>query len=218
MFRKLSILLLFAILVGCTTYGKVIIIKDDFKKSHIVTMKMRQISEEGIGGTWVKYITIFDFSREIGEAKTNSTVARFTVIAAEDSYPLERSGFFRIGSKDSTLVLGNLDARSVTTYNTNVTTTTTTKNNSSGLSNSTSSFGRGQSAETKTSTSTSSSTHKELTGTFLLTKEQEVELLDSKYFAIRLYSGALPITIPFIDKDLEALKQFLRAKPGIEQE
>ncbi|PJZ25868.1 hypothetical protein CH352_01415 [Leptospira hartskeerlii] len=218
MFRKLSALLLFAILTGCSTYGKVIIIKDDFKKSHIVTMKMRQISEEGIGDTWVRYETIFDFSREIGNAKVNSSVARFTVIAAADSYPLERSGFLRIGTKDSTLVLGNLDARAVTTYNTDVTTTTTTKNNSSGLSSSTSSFGKGPSTETKTSTSTSSRTHKELTGTFLLTKEQELELLASKYFAIRLYSGALPITIPFVEDDLEALKKFLRAKPGMEQE
>ncbi|MGJ4787904.1 hypothetical protein EHQ52_05400 [Leptospira koniambonensis] len=218
MFRKLSVLLLFATLVGCTTYGKVIIIKDDYKKSHIVTMKMRKVSAEEIGDTWERYITIFDFSREIGETKSNSTVARFTVTAPADSYPLERSGFVRIGTKDTTLVLGNLDARSVTTYDTNVTTTTTTKNNSSGLSSSTSSFGKGPSTETKTSTSTSSNTHKELTGTFLLSKEQEVELLASKYFAIRLYSGALPITISFAEDDLEALKKFLKAKPGMEQE
>ncbi|TGM90954.1 hypothetical protein [Leptospira licerasiae] len=213
MFRKLSVLLLFTILVGCNTFGKVIIIKDDFKKSHIVTMKMRQISKEEIGDTWAKYETIFDFSREIGETKTSSTVARFTVMADANSYPLERSGFLRIGTKDSTLVLGNLDSKSITTYNTNVTTTTTTKNNSAGLSNSTSSFGRGQSAETKTSTSTHSSTHKELTGTFLLTKEQEAEILVAKYFAVRLYSGALPITISFEEEDLEALKKFLIAKP-----
>ncbi|GBF40131.1 hypothetical protein [Leptospira johnsonii] len=218
MFRKLSLLLLFAILGGCSTYGKVIIIKDDFKKSHVVTMKMRQISKEGIGDTWVRYETIFDFSREIGETKTNSTVARFRVIADANSYPLERSGFVRIGTKDSTLVLGNLDAQAITTYNTDVTTTTTTKSNSSGLSSSTSSFGKNQSTETKTSMNTSSRTHKELTGTFLLTKEQESEILNSKYFAVRLYSGALPITIPFAEDDLENLKRFLRAKPGMEQE
>lgn len=149
--------------------------------------------------------------------KTNSTVARFTVMANANSYPLERSGFVRIGTKDSTLVLGNLDAHAVTTYNTDVTTTTTTKNNSSGLSSSTSSFGKNQSTETKTSMNTTSHTHKELTGTFLLTKEQEAEILVSKYFAVRLYSGAFPITIAFEEGDLEDLKKFLNAKPGMEQ-
>lgn len=204
-------------LEGCKTFGEVIIINDDFKKTHIVTMKMRQVSDEKIGNSWVRYITLFDFSREIGETKTTPTVARFKVFANEDSHPLERSGFVRIGDKDTTLVLGNLDSQAVTTYHTDVTTTTTTKNNSSGLSSSTSSVGKGQSTETKTSTSTSSSTHKELTGTFLLTKEQELEILNSKYFAIRLYSGAFPITIPFVESDLEDVKKFLKAKPGINQ-
>ncbi|TGK39815.1 hypothetical protein [Leptospira andrefontaineae] len=211
------VLVLIFLLGACSPYGKVIIIKDDFKKSHIITMKMRQISREEVGDTWARYETIFDFSREIGEAKANSTVARFTVIAAANSYPLERSGFLRIGTKDSTLVLGNLDARAVTTYNTDVTTTTTTKNNSSGLSSSTSSFGKNQSTETKTSMNTTSRTHKELTGIFLLTKEQEIEILNSKYFAIRFYSGALPITISFEEDDLEDLKRFIKAKPGMEQ-
>ena len=215
MFRKLSILLLFAVVIGCSTYGKVIIIKDDFKKSHTVTMKLWKISKEE--DIWARYNTIFDFSREIGETKTSSTVARFRVMAAANSYPLERSGFIRIGTKDSTLVLGNLDARAITTYNTDVTTTTTTKNNSSGLSSSTNSFGKGQSTETKTSMSTHSSTRKELTGTFLLTKEQEAELLASKYFAVRLYSGAQPITISFEEDDLEALKRFIVAKPEMGQ-
>lgn len=213
MFRKLSILLLFTLLVGCKTFGEVIIIKDDFKKSHIVTMKMRQVSDEEIRDTWTRYITIFDFSREIGETKTSTTVARFKVFADANSHALERSGFVRIGTKDSTLVLGNLDSQAITTYTTNATTTTTTKNNSSGLSSSTSSFGKNQSTETKTSLNTTSHTHKELTGTFLLTKEQEAEILASKYFAVRLYSGALPITIPFIEEDLEDMKRFLRAKP-----
>ncbi|PKA15675.1 hypothetical protein [Leptospira haakeii] len=193
-----------------------IIIKDDFKKSHIVTMKMWKISKEE--DTWARYHTIFDFSREVSGTKTSSTVVRFTVMATANSYPLERSGFIRVGTKDSALVLGNLDARSVTTYNTDVTTTTTTKNNPTGLSNSTSSFGKNQSTETKTSMSTHSSTHKELTGAFLLTKEQEAEILVSKYFAVRFYSGALPITISFEENDLENLKKFLRAKPGMEQE
>lgn len=171
-------------------------------------MKMWQISKEEDGSTWARYNTIFDFSREIGATKTNPTVAKFTMMAAANSYPLERSGFIRIGTKDSTLVLGNLDSQAITTYNTNV--TTTTKSNSS---NSTSSFGRGQSMETKTSTSTSSHTHKELTGTFLLTKAQEAEILASQSFVVRFYSGALPITISFVEDDLEALKRFLNAKP-----
>ncbi|WP_367898369.1 hypothetical protein AB3N61_02190 [Leptospira sp. WS58.C1] len=187
-----------------------IIIKDDFKKSHIITMKMWKLSKEE--DSWARYNTIFDFSREVNETKINPTVARFKVTAEANSHPLERSGFIRIGAKDSTLVLGNLDSQAITTYNTSVT-TTTTGNNSTGHSSSTSSFGKNQSTETKTSMNTTSRTHKELTGTFLLTKEQEAEILASDFFAIRLYSGTKPITISFAEDDLETLKKFLTAKP-----
>lgn len=205
MFKKLVILsFLFFVTIGCSTFGKVKITKDSFKNVHAVNMKLQIRSQESFPNAIFadsileKYIATLDFTREIAADKVVPTVTRFTIYATEQNAPIERSGFLKVGEKTNPLAFGNTGSQSITKVTSTVSSSSTNTSSSNTL---------------KTNVSTKSHTHKELTGTFLLKKEDEEDILKSNEFFIRLYSGAEAITIPVAGEDLEKFKEYLNARP-----
>ncbi|TGL60682.1 hypothetical protein [Leptospira sarikeiensis] len=208
MFKKVILFIIFiSSIVSCSSFGEVVIFRDNFKKAHIVNLKMSQDSYEEQPESWRQYKVILDFTREIGDTKVVPTIVRFTIFGSGLNNSLERTGFIKIGTKSTDLVFGNVGTQSVTTYSSSSSTS------SGGLDN----FGKpivGQ----KTSVSVSSKVHKEFSGTFLISSEQEQEILKTNSFVIRFYAGAWPITIAFTDYDLDTVKYYLKAKPGMESD
>ncbi|WP_243396295.1 hypothetical protein [Leptospira hartskeerlii] len=195
-------------------FGTVRITKDTFKNTHTVNLKLQLKAEESYPGTLIdsfltKYIVEFDFTRELGKETLIPTVTRVKVHATTMNNPIERTGFLKIGEKTFPLAFGNVSAQTVTTVRT---TSSSTANNTGFSSGATNAGGYGASG-TKTSVSTQASTAVFLNATFLLKKEDEEAILKSNGFAIRLYSGAEPITIPVVEDDLEKFKEYLNAKP-----
>lgn len=207
MFKKILVSSLLLIsFVGCNTFGTVKITKDSFKDTHVVNLKLRLKSTEPMLGApfdsaLTKYFAEMDFTREIGKEKIVPTAVRFKILASPQNNLIERSGFLKIGDKSIPLAFGNVSAQVIT----EVTTTSTTSNASS---NSNSSFGSG-----KLNTKVDTDVRKELTGTFLLKKEDEDAILKANDFIVRFYSGSEPITIPVTEEDLEKFKEYLKAKP-----
>ncbi|MGJ4746126.1 hypothetical protein ACQV5M_07190 [Leptospira sp. SA-E8] len=205
MFKKiLASSLLLISFVGCNTFGTVKITKDSFKDAHIVNLKLRLKSTEPVLGApfdsaLTKYFAEMDFTREIGKEKIVPTAVRFKILASPQNTLIERSGFLKIGEKSTPLAFGNVSAQVVT----EVTTTTTNT-----PSNSNTSFGSG-----KLNTKVDTNVRKELTGTFLLKKEDEEAILKANDFVVRFYSGSEPITIPVTEDDLAKFKEYLNAKP-----
>ncbi|WP_125226303.1 hypothetical protein [Leptospira neocaledonica] len=148
--------------------------------------------------SWSLYKVILDFTREIGIEKTVPTIVRFNVYGSRLDNSLERTGFIRIGNKNENLIFGNLTSQAITT----------TSYRAGGV----------DSAGKQVAGGASTKVNREFTGTFLLTLEQEKEILSSKNLVIRFYAGAWPVTVSFQEDDLETLKYYLRAKPGMEQD
>ncbi|TGK06794.1 hypothetical protein EHO59_01280 [Leptospira semungkisensis] len=229
----LSFLLVALFAVNCVSFGKVNIVRDDFKNSHIVSMKLQQQTTEGVNGpfgesSWAHYYGLFDLSREIGaDNKSVPTVIRFNIHVGKDDSAVEKTGFIKIGDKTNPLIVANVASQLVTNFSTTTTTTNTTSpgfssNNSNNASGHKSAFvdytktNSNSSHSSQTKTQTSSHTHKELTGTFLLKKEDEQAILSTNQFTVRLYSGAQPLTFQFDEENVNYLKNFLIAKPGDE--
>lgn len=209
MFIKFLFLILFSLTIqSCSSFGEVVIFRDNFKKAHIVNLKLALESNEIQPESWSLYKVILDFTREIGDEKTIPTIVRFTVNGSRLDNSLERTGFIRIGNKNDNLIFGNLATQSITTVRSR------TNTSIGGLD----SFGKPVPGGLKTGVTVSSKVSKEFTGTFLLSLEQERDIQSSKNLVIRFYAGAWPITVSIQDEDLESLKYYLRAKPGMEQE
>ncbi|TGL33969.1 hypothetical protein EHQ52_05405 [Leptospira koniambonensis] len=240
MFRILTLvwLFVFALLFeGCLTFrfGHVNIIKDDFRNTHIIKMKLLMLSNEPYldyfgAPTSLKYYFYFDLTREIGpDNKVIPTSIRFSYHGATGDAPIAKTGFLKIGDKISPLIIGNSDSQLVT--NTSVTTTTSTNfantgsDNTNAIMNAKGGFvdftkvqssgsGRGN---TQTRTSVSSHTGKEQSGMFLLKREDEQAILEGKPFSIRLYMGSYPLTFSFDQENSKHLKNFLLARPEMEK-
>lgn len=238
MFRISSLawsLVLIFLLEGCLTFrfGHVNIIKDDFKNTHIVKMKLLLLSNEPYldyfgAPTSLKYYFYFDLTREIGpDNKVVPTSVRFSYHGETGDAPIAKTGFLKIGEKISSLVIGNSDSQLIT--NTSVTTTTSVNSANTGSANANAIMNaKGgfvdftkvqQSGGTNTQTRTSVHTHtaKEQTGMFLLKREDEQAILEGKPFSIRLYMGSYPLTFSFDEKNSNYLKNFLLARPGMEK-
>ncbi|TGL60679.1 hypothetical protein [Leptospira sarikeiensis] len=192
MFKKIFIsFVLTLVLIECSSLGKVKITKDNYKNVHAVNLKLKLKSEDPgaetlFGTSKKKYSVTIDFTREIGQDKVYPTVARFSLRAPAQYGSIEKSGFLKINEKTSSLTFGNATAQTITKVNANV---------------------------TPMGVIASSQSHKELSGTFLLKKEDEDSILQSSEFTIRLYAGSEPITILVADKSLILFKEYLRAKP-----
>ncbi|PJZ48193.1 hypothetical protein CH362_15510 [Leptospira saintgironsiae] len=238
MFRIFTIVwfFIFALLFeGCLTFrfGHVNIIKDNFKNTHIVKMKLMLLSDEPYidyfgAPTSLKYYFFFDLTREIGpDNKTIPTSIRFSHPGETSDAPISKTGFIKIGEKISPLVIGNSDSQLVT--NSSVTTTTSTNSANAGSANANAIMNAkggfvdftkvqqsgGTNAQTRTSVSTH--THKEQSGMFLLKREDEQAILEGKPFSIRLYMGSYPLTFSFNEENSKHLKNFLLSRPGVEQ-
>ncbi|EMJ99685.1 hypothetical protein LEP1GSC192_1061 [Leptospira sp. B5-022] len=239
MFRILTLVWFFVFALffeSCLTFrfGHINIIKDDFKNTHIVKMKLLLLSNEPYldyfgAPTYLKYYFYFDLTREIGpDNKAIPTSIRFSYHGETNDAPIAKTGFLKIGEKISPLVIGNSDSQLVT--NSSVTTTTSVNSANIGSANANAIMNaKGgfvdftkvqQTGGTNTQTRTSVRTHtsKEQSGMFLLKREDEQAILEGKPFSIRLYMGSYPLTFTFDEKNSNYLKNFLLARPGMELE
>ncbi|PJZ77629.1 hypothetical protein CH365_08660 [Leptospira neocaledonica] len=204
MFKRILILLvLLSAMTGCM-FGTVRVTKDNFKNTHSVNLKLQLKAEESYPGTLIdsfltKYVVEMDFTREIGKETLVPTVTRVKVHATTMNNPIERSGFLKIGEKSIPLAFGNVSSQTVTTVSTST--------------NSTPNYGYNPSTSASGGVKTSASTVLHLNATFLLKREDEEAILKSNGFAIRLYSGAEPITVPIVEDDLEKFKEYLTTRP-----
>ncbi|MGJ4746125.1 hypothetical protein ACQV5M_07185 [Leptospira sp. SA-E8] len=240
MFRILSLVWLFVFALffeGCLSlvfrFGHINIIKDNFKNTHIIKMKLMLLSDEPYldyfgAPTYLKYYFYFDLTREIGpDNKVIPTSIRFSYHGEPGDAPIAKTGFLKIGEKISPLVIGNSDSQLVT--NSSVTTTTSTNSSNTGSANANAIMNaKGgfvdftkvqQSGGTNTQTRTSVHTHtsKEQSGMFLLKREDEQAILEGKPFSIRLYMGSYPLTFSFGEENSKHLKNFLLARPEAEK-
>ncbi|TGK02780.1 hypothetical protein EHQ53_12580 [Leptospira langatensis] len=229
----LSFLALALFAVNCASFGKVNIVRDDFKNSHIVSMKLQQQTSEGVStpfgeASWAHYYAVFDFSREIGaDNKAIPSIVRFNIHVETEDSSLEKTGFIKIGDKTNPLIIANANSQMVTSFSSTTTTTSSTSPGFSSSSSNNASTGHKSAFvdftktnnsihSSQTKTQTASHTHKELTGTFLLKKEDEQAILGTNQFTIRVYSGSKPLTFQFDEENIGYIKNFLVAKPGDE--
>jgi hypothetical protein len=186
--KKLFMLLIPVFLVSCM--GGVKITRDDFKNADVVTMKVRESSDESMmkGGGYA----IFTYSREIRNKVSTPTLVSFHITKGRNPFmgnqDLTGKAVIKVNDKTYDVGLGETSA-------VNVTTITGTPNYATG------------------GTQLHSSNHEEWDTKIQLTKQIDDAIKNCKSFAIRLYFGTLPMTFTLGEKSITQVKEFLSAKP-----
>ena len=118
------ILLITLFFIGCGNFGKIMVKRDTFKNSTVVTLKLKGRSAERNGG-------IFKYSREIGVTQIIPTKVSFNVSVDTTDEALADRAFVRIDNLQYELVV--FDRGSQNRSSTTSTTTKETSDNSSGF-------------------------------------------------------------------------------------
>ncbi len=187
--KKLIVLLLPIFLVSCM--GGIKIVRDDFKKVDVVTMNVRESSDESIikGGGYA----IFTYSREIRNKKSTPTMISFHITKARLSpiggnLDLTGKAIVRVNDKTFDVGLGETSA-------VNVTTITGSPNYATG------------------GTQINTSQHEEWDTKILLNGKIEEAIKTCNALAIRFYFGNSPMTFILKEKSIARVKEFLSVKP-----
>lgn len=186
--KKLLVLLVPIFLVSCM--GGIKIVRDDFKKADVVTMKTKEGSEENLfqgGGN-----AIITYSREIHNKVSTPTTMSFHVTKGKifmgGNQDLTGKAVIRVNDANFDIALGQTSAVNVTTY-------MAAPNYATG------------------GTQITSSRHEEWDTQIVLNKKIEDAINNCSSFAIRFYFGTSPFTLQFDEKSIVRVKEFLSVKP-----
>jgi len=183
--KKLLLLFVPILLVSCM--GKIKVVKDNFKNAKVVTMQLRESSDESMikGGGYA----IFSYSREIQNNKMSPVIIGLHITKAKLVYlagnqDLERKAVVKVNDKTFDVMLGETSA-------VNVTTISSQPNYATG------------------GTQLSSSQHEEWSTKIMLNKAMEDAIKNSKVVAVRLYFGTTPMTYTLGEGSLKKVKEFM---------
>ncbi|HRT74144.1 MAG TPA: hypothetical protein P5203_03440 [Spirochaetota bacterium] len=185
--KKLLFLFIPVLLVSCM--GKIKVVKDDFKNAKVVTMQLREGSEESMlkGGGYA----IFSYSRDIQNNKMSPVTIGLHITKAKLVYlagnqDLEKKAVVKVNDKSYDVILGDTSA-------VNVTTISSQPNYATG------------------GTQLSSSEHEEWSTKMILNKAIEDAIKTSKTVAVRLYFGTTPMTFMLGESSIKKVKEFMNA-------
>lgn len=183
--KRLLLLFIPILLVSCM--GKIKVVKDDFKNAKVVTMQLREGSEESMikGGGYA----IFSYSREIQNNKMSPIIIGLHITKAKLVYlagnqDLEKKAVVKVNDKSFDVMLGETSAL-------NVTTLSSQPNYATG------------------STQLSSSQHEEWSTKIVLNKAIEDAIKNGKTVAVRLYFGTTPMTFMLGEGSIKKVKEFM---------
>lgn len=186
--KKLLVLLIPFFLVSCM--GGIKITRDNFKNLDVVTMNIRESSDESLikGGGWA----IFTYSREIRNNVSTPTLVSLHITKAVNplmgNQDLTGKAVIKVNDASFNVGLGETSA-------VNVTTISGTPNYATG------------------GTQINTSRHEEWNTQIQLTKQIEDAIKNCKTIAVRFYFGTSPMTFLLDEKSIAKVKEFLAAKP-----
>lgn len=195
-----------AFIIGCGPTGKIIVKKDDFKNTTIVSLQLEGESKEAMSDSIFagKYRGVFRYVREIGKDKNIPTRILVAVKGSTKSEDMTTKAFLKIDSEMMDMAINDrsTEVKSVTTSNSQ---NVYGGNKSGGYVDYT--------KPTGSKTTVSTSTWKELKGTMALSAEMEKKLEQASSIIIRVYSGPDPVTFTVKPEDIIKIKNFLATGP-----
>jgi hypothetical protein len=186
--KKLLLLMIPMFLVSCM--GGINITRDNFKNADVVTMQLRESSDESMikGGGWA----IFTYSREIRNNVSTPTLISFHITKAVNplmgNQDLTGKAVIKVNDASFNVGLGETSAVDVTTI--------------SGSPN----YATG-------GTQINTSRHEEWNTRIQLTRQIEDAIKNAKTVAVRFYFGTSSMTFLLDEKSVAKVKEFLSAKP-----
>jgi len=186
--KKLLLLFIPVFLVSCM--GQIKIVRDDFKKADVVTMSLKEGSEESMfkgGGN-----AMITYSREIQNKVSTPTLMSFHITKGKifmgGNQDLMGRAIVKINDASYDIGLGETSAVNVTTY-------MATPNYATG------------------GAQITSSQHEEWDTKLFLNKKIEDAIKNCNSLAIRFYFGISPFTLQFNEKSIAKIKEYLSVKP-----
>ena len=206
MMKKLILFILAITISGCGPVGKVIVKRDDFKNTAIVSLQLEATAKEKMADSIFasKYQGEFRFVREIGQNKTIPTKILITVKGHSGSEDITTKAFLKINGNMKEMTLGERSSEIKSE-------TSSSSDNVYGGKNS-----GGYTDYTKptgTKTTVTTTTWKELKGTMALNADLEEKLNGATSIILRVYSGPDPVTFAIEPDDINKIKKYLAARP-----
>ncbi len=195
-------------MIGCSTFGKITAVKDEFKNTTMVKVTLNQKTKETVGPFSMANPGILEYYREIDPKQNYSPASvKIKIYGNPDDPDISNKAFLGIGGKNYEIVLSEIKGVSVSGVQTSTGTGTTYARTASG--------GIDYSKPNHNSqvVTTRSYNYKTLSAVITFTKEQELAILNGNSLVFRIYVGTSPYTFELNpDNDLGIVKNFLNTK------
>lgn len=207
MFKKLTPFMVLALLVGCSSYGKVNVRDDEFTNSRFVTMTFSGTSKDGSGFSKKSHFIESKLTNEIIKGKSNYKI-EFSVNLDDNDSDLGDKTFIKVDDTVFNMTLLNTKSSIETNTSTSTSNSYGYKPQNYGYTD----YTKQNNSTTTTTTTTSTYSYKVATGELQLSNEILSAITNGKVVVIRLYSGTDPITLTLDEKNLFYIQNFYQTK------